>query len=137
METRGVFAPETEAEARTHYETIGPTAQEVVREIAKAMEFDEDEYNERITPAVIETARDALFASLLTVHLGTREEFTDWCADHDYEVIETGSEHVDHVVWHVAPFAETVIAATYQDETRAAIGTLRRQAYGRIYDELF
>lgn len=136
METRGVFAPETEAEARSHYETVGPTAQEVVREIAKAMEFDQAEYEARVTADVIETARDALFASLLTVHVGTREEFTDWCDDHEYEVIEAGSEHVDHVVWHAAPFAETVVAATYQDETRAAIGTLRRQAYGRLYADV-
>ncbi|MDY6819448.1 MAG: DUF5809 family protein [Halobacteriales archaeon] len=136
METRGVFAPDTEAEVHTHYETVGPAAQEVVREIAKAMAFDEAEYDDRVTAEVIETARDAIFASLLTVHIGTREEFTDWCADRDYEVIETGSENVDHVVWHGAPFAETVVAATYQNERRAAIGTLRRQAYGRIYRDV-
>lgn len=136
METEGVFSPETVEEAREAYDSVGPAAQVVVRETAKAMDFDRDEYRERVTSDVVMTARDALFASLLVVSVGEREEYEAWCDDHpDYEVHEVGSENVDRVVWHVAPFAETAVAATFQHEREAAVGTLRRQAFGRIYRE--
>ncbi|PSP57427.1 hypothetical protein BRC82_00280 [Halobacteriales archaeon QS_1_67_19] len=135
METHGLLAPETEAEARDSYESVGPTAQTVVKETAKAMEFAPDEYERRVTGDVIETARDALFASLLAVRTGTRKEYEDWLADRDREVIEQGSEHVSQVAWHDA-LGETVVAATFESEQRAAIATLRRQAYGRVYREV-
>lgn len=134
METHGFLAPETEAEARDRYDETGPAAQTVVKETAKAMAFAPDEYDERVTGEVIETARDALFASLLAVRTGTREEFDDWLADRDREVREEGSENVENVAWHDA-LGETVVAATYQDEQRAAVATLRRQAFGRVYRE--
>lgn len=138
MRTDGVFSPETEAEAREAFDSVGPAAQVVVRETAKAMEFDREEYRDRVTGEVVETARDALFASLLVVHVGDREEWEAWQADNpDYAVHEAGHEEVDNVVWHVAPFAETAVAATFQNEEQAAVGTLRRQAFGRIYRELF
>jgi hypothetical protein len=133
METEGLFSPETLDEARAAYEQVGPVAQTVVRETAKAMEFDRDEYQSRVTSDVVETARDALFASLLEVHVGSAEEFAAWREDHDYEVRVAGSDDVDSVVWHVAPFAETAVAATFQHEREAAVGTLRRQAFGRVY----
>jgi hypothetical protein len=134
METEGSFAPETAATARERYETLGPTAQVVVKEVAKAMEMDREEYRDRVTSDVIETARDALFAETLEVKVGTREEFETWCADRpDYEVHEIGSENVDRIVWHDAPFTETVVAATFQNQREAAVGTLRRQAFGEIY----
>ena len=134
MRTEGVFAPETPDEARGEYETVGPAAQTVVRETTKAMSFDREEYDERVTGDVVETARDALFASLLRVRVGDREEYEAWCADRpEYDVREAGSEHVDRVVWHGAPFAETAVAATFQEKERAAVATLRRQAFGRIY----
>jgi len=137
MRTEGLFAPSSPAEARERYEAAGPTAQTVVREVAKAMEFGKEEYDERITSGVVETARDAIFASLLEVHVGTREEFEQWCDDHeDYEIEEVGSEHVDNVVWHAVLFEEVVVAATFQDEETAAIGTLRRQAFGRVYRDV-
>jgi len=44
-----------------------------------------------------------------------------------------GSEDVDNVVWHAPPFADAAIAATFQDERDAAVATLRRQAFGRLY----
>ena len=136
METQGTFAPETIADAREAYEDVGPAAQTVVRETARAMEFDREEYRDRVTSDVVETARDALFASLLTVRVGTAEEFEDWCAERPaYEVRVEGSDSVDFVVWHAAPFAETIVAATFQNEEAAAVGTLRRQAFGRIYRE--
>ena len=137
MDTEGTVAPTTAAEARERYEAFGSTAQVVVKEVAKAMEMDRAEYRDRVTSDVVETARDALFASTLEVYVGTRAAFDQWVDEHDdYEVRKTGSEHVDNVVWHVAPAADTVVAATYQDEREAAVGTLRRQAFGRVYRDL-
>lgn len=133
METEGVFDPETLAEAREAYESVGPAAQTVVRETATAMEFDREEYHDRVTSDVVETARDALFASLLVVHVGDREAFEDWRADTDADVTLLGSEAVDRVVWHVARFADAAVAATFQDERDAAVATCRRGAFGRLY----
>jgi hypothetical protein len=133
METEGVFDPETLADAREAYESVGPAAQTVVRETASAMDFDREEYRERVTSDVVETARDALFASLLVVHVGDREEFDAWRADATVDVTVLGSDEVDRVVWHVASFADAALAATFQEERDAAVGTCRRQAFGRLY----
>lgn len=146
MHTVGTFAPESLEEAREQYESVGPTAQTVVREVAKAMDFDREEYADRVSSDVVETARDALFASLLSVHVGTRAEFETWVdaydgssaegrdgdEDGELEVEIVGSEHVDQVVWHAAPWGEAV-AATFHEKEEAAIATLRRQAFGRLY----
>ncbi len=136
MDTEGLFAPETAAAARTRYEALGPAAQTVVKETTRAMAFDPEEYDERVTGEVIETARDALFASLLEVQVGTREEFLSWRSEADCDVTEVGNENVDNVVWHVAPFADEAVAATFHEKRRAAVDTLRRQAFGRIYREV-
>jgi len=137
MDTEGTIAPATAAAARERYEALGSTAQVVVKETAKAMEMDAEEYRDRVTSEVVETARDALFASLLEVRVGSREAFDEWVAENGgYEVREVGSENVDSVVWHVAPAADTVVAATFHEEREAAVGTLRRQAFGRIYREM-
>ena len=137
MHTEGVFAPETEAATRERFRAVGPAAQTTVREVAKAMDFDSDEYEDRVTSAVVETAREALFASLLEVRVGSRDEFESWCADHpDDEREMIGSENVDQVVWHAVPFAETVVAATFQEKESAAVGTLRRQAFGSVYRDV-
>lgn len=135
MKRHGFLAPESETDARRRYEAVGPAAQTVVKETAKAMAFDADEYDERVTGDVVETARDALFASLLEVRTGTREEYEEWLADRDREVSERGSENVGRVAWHDA-LGETVVAATYENERRAAVATLRRQAFGHVYREL-
>jgi hypothetical protein len=137
MHTSGVIAPETEAEAREYYDLAGPAAQVVVREVATAMGFDREEYRDRVTPDVVETARDALFASLLEVTVGTRDEYEAWRDEFDGDVAETGSENVDNVAWHAAPYAGEAASATFQDEERAAVSTLRRQAFGRIYRPAF
>ncbi|UPM43601.1 DUF5809 family protein [Halocatena salina] len=136
MHSEGLFAPSTAGAARQRYEELGPASQTVVREVAKSMAFDREEYDERVTTSVVMTAHDALFASLLEVTVGTREEFDDWCEERTYEIELAGSESVDHVVWHPVAFAETVVGATFQSEETAAIGTLRRQAFGRHYREL-
>ena len=135
METRGTDEFETEAAAREAFEAAGPTAQTVVREVAKAMAFDREEYESRVTTAVVETVRDVLFASELAVSVGTREEFEAWREATDLEVTVVGSEAVDHVAWHAAPFCGEAVAATFQDQPDAAVETLRRQALGRLYRE--
>ena len=136
MHTEGWFAPETVEEAREQYESVGPAAQTVVREVARAMSFDRDEYADRVSSDVVETARDSLFASLLEVHVGTREEYASWREAYDGEVIEHGSDSVDNVAWHVGPDGRAV-AATFQSKPDAAVGTLRRQAFGRLYRDAF
>lgn len=85
METRGTFAPETRADALEYYEEVGPVAQVVVREATKAMSFGADEYDERVTPEVIRTARDATFAEMLVVHVGEEGEFDDWLAESEFD----------------------------------------------------
>lgn len=135
-----MFAPTTREEAVERYESTGPASRVVVRETAKAMDFDSDEYADRVTPAVVETARDALFAELLAVRLADRAEFDEWLADSAFDpgdVVELGSEHVDRVAWHPVPFADTVVATTFQEEPDAAASTLRRNAFGRVYREAF
>ncbi|MFP9059601.1 DUF5809 family protein [Natrialbaceae archaeon A-chndr2] len=136
MHTEGWFAPETVEEAREQYESVGPAAQTVVREVARAMSFDRDEYADRVSSDVVETARDSLFASLLEVHVGTHEEYASWREAYDGEVIEHGSDSVDNVAWHAGP-ENVAVAATFQSKPDAAVGTLRRQAFGTIYRELF
>ena len=136
MHTEGTFAPETVEAARERYESLGPTAQVVVREVARAMGFDREEYRDRVTEDVVLTARDALFAGTLAVTVGTREEFEAWREGFDGEVHLAGSENVDHAAWHAPPFAEAAVVATFQNEERAAVGTLRRQAFGRLYRDL-
>jgi len=136
MHTEGILAPGTAQAAREQYAAVGPAAQTTVREVAKAMEFDRGEYDERVTGAVVETARDAIFASLLEVHVGTRTEYEEWCADRDYERDEVGSEHVDRVAWHAADLTGTVVAATFQEKEEAAVATLRRRAFGSVYREI-
>ena len=135
MKTVGTFSFESATEARDQYESVGPAAQTVVREVAKAMAFDREEYDDRVTGDVVETARDALFASLLEVHVGAREEYDDWREEYAGGVTEVGHESVDRVVWHAGPDGEAV-AATFQNEEPAAIATLRRQAFGRLYRPL-
>jgi hypothetical protein len=136
METEGRFAPETVAEARERFADIGPTAQLVVREVAKAMSFGREEYRERVDEDVVATARDALFAANLAVTVGTFDEFEEWREGFEGEVHVAGSEHVEYVVWHA--FDGEAVAATYQQKREAAVGTLRRQAFGRLYrDRLY
>jgi len=135
-ETRGVFAPETTEEARECFEAVGPAAQTVTKELAREMAFSKEEYDERVTSDVVETARDALFASLLQVEVGEYTEFAAARTDHpDAEVVQHGSQDVDNAVWHYVAFADALVAATFQDEPEAAVGTLRRIAFGEYYRE--
>jgi hypothetical protein len=136
MDTRGTFAPESASEASERFEQIGSTAQVLVRELARAMDFDAGEYEERVTPDVVATAREVLFAEQLRVSVGSYEEFEAFRAATDAEVEVIGTENVENVAWHAPPFSEVAVAATFQDEADAAVGTLRRQAFGRIYESV-
>lgn len=136
MRTVGILEFDSPERARESLERLGPPAQTVVREVTRAMDFDRAEYRDRVDSAVVETAREALFGSLLAVTVGTRAEYEEWREAYEGIVHEAGSEHVEHVVWHAGPTGEAV-AATFQDEEAAAIATLRRQAFGRLYRPLF
>ncbi len=138
IETRGVFAPETREEAARHYAQAGPVAKVVVRETAKAMAFDAPEYDERVTPDVVETARDAIFAEQLVAHVADRAAFETWLAESGFseaDVVLLGGDDVDGVAWHPVPFADAVIATTFHEAADAAVSTLRRNAFGRVYRE--
>jgi len=137
METRGFLAPETRADTVDAFESMEPAAQTVTKEVAKAMAFDREEYRDRVTEEVVTTARDALFASLLEVHLGSKAEFEQWTAGHgDLAVNLEGNEHVDRRAWHPIPAAEAVAAVTFHEQPDAAVATVQRQAFGRFYREL-
>jgi hypothetical protein len=136
MDTEGTLAPETTEAARAAYDSLTGTARTVVREVAKAMSFDAEEYDRRVTPAVVATAREALFAEMLAVEVGSREEFEQWRESFDGEVTVLGSDNVERVVWHEVAFAGAAVAATFHAEREAAVGTLRRQAFGRYYREV-
>lgn len=136
METEGRLAPETAEAARADFDSLGPVAQTVVRETAKAMEFDAEEYDCRVTGEVVATAREALFAALLEVRVGSREEFEDWREGFDGEVTVLGSDNVERVAWHAVPFAGAAVATTFHEKREAAVGTLRRQVFGRYYREV-
>ncbi|WP_178915397.1 DUF5809 family protein [Natronomonas gomsonensis] len=134
MDTEGTFAPESWADARNRYEALGPTAQTVVREVTKAMAFDREEYDDRVTSEVVETARQATFAETLAVTVGSTEEFDAWRESFDGDVHVVGSDNVERVAWHAGPDGAAV-AATFQNEPEAAVATLRRVAFNRIYRE--
>lgn len=133
MHTEGVFAPPTATEARERYAAVEPAARTVVREVLAEAVPDRDAFQDLLTEELITRGRNALFASLLRVTVGERGEYEAWRADFDGTVTEVGSEHVSRVVWHA--FDGRAVAATFEDEPDAAVATLRRQAFGRLYQE--
>jgi hypothetical protein len=132
-ETRGTFSPASWADAERRFEALGLTAQTVVREIARAMAFDREEYDERVTGDVVETARQALFAETLSVGVADRETFETWRETYPHSVRIAGSDSVSRVAWHDSTPAETAVAATFETEPDAATSTVRRMAFNRIY----
>lgn len=136
METEGLLSPESESAARESYEAVAPAARETARAVAKALDVEASDYRERVDEDVVLTAHEAIFASLLSVQVGTREEFESWLADREREVTEFGSEHVSGVVWHDAQHVGRVVAATYENEPEAATHALRRQAFATVYSEV-
>jgi hypothetical protein len=135
MHTEGLFAPETIEAAREQYAATDAAADAVLRALARAVPLAEDAGDVHADDDLRLTAREAIFASLLAVHVGTREEFEDWIDDRDRAVEEVGSEQVSNVVWHDAGAADRILAATFENEPEAAVGTLRRQAFATLYRE--
>jgi hypothetical protein len=132
MHTRGTFAPETRADALETYEEVGPVAQVVVREATKAMEFDADEYDERVTPEVIRTARDAVFAELLAVHVGDEAEFDAWLADSEFDaddVVRIGSDNVEIFT---SPDDDTVVLTDSSDRAEVSVDLDDHVTYGNL-----
>ena len=137
MERKGVYEPETVDRVQEAFAETGSAAQVVLKEATKAMGFENSEYDDRVTGDVIQTAHEALFASLLVVYHGPREAFEAWCESHQYSVDLAGSEAAESVVWHPVDIDETVVAASYQNEPAAAAATVRRRAFGQFYREQF
>lgn len=136
MRTQGFLEPETETAAREAFEQLRSPASEVTRAVARAMDLEGDDYRDHVDETVVGAAHEALFGSLLTVRTADRETFEAWRDRQDnaeYSVTMEGSEHVANVAWHAAPMVERVFAATYENERAAAVATLRRLAWGRIY----
>ncbi|ERG93304.1 MAG: hypothetical protein J07HQW1_03365 [Haloquadratum walsbyi J07HQW1] len=134
LDTIGELAPTSTTTVYERFDSLGSTAQTVVREIATAMGFDREEYNDRITSEVVEAARETLFAERLAVRVASQDEFEQWVDSHPaVDVEQMGSPNVDRVAWHHAPFSDAVIAATFQNEQAAAVSTLRRRSFGEIY----
>jgi len=136
METEGLLEPETRAQVQERYSGLGPAADEMVRAATRAMGFDTEEYDERVTDEVRVATQQALFASLLTVRVGTRAEYERWRESHGGELVELGSGDATNVVWHDPPWTDEAVAATFRNERRAAVGTLRKQAFGHLYSEV-
>ncbi len=137
MDTAGVFAPRSTAEARDQFESVAQAAETVTKEIAEAGTESTEAYERLVDPTVVETAQQALFASLLEVHTGTREAYEHWLDSHDVtETSMAGTETVPHRAWHPVWPESAVFAVSYQDRPEAAIATLRRQAFGQRYRAL-
>jgi len=135
MRREGTLSPDTWAAARERFEAYGLTARTVVREVARAMEFDREEYQERVTGDVVETARRAMFAEALAVRVDDAEGFAAWREETPNDVRIVGHDEAERVAWHVAPAAGRAVAATFQSEPEAAVATVRRMAFNRIYRE--
>lgn len=136
METEGVFTPETREAVRERYTELEPAAGEIIRTVARAMNFDGEEYDNRVTDDVNEAAQDAMFASLLAVRVGDREEYEHWRESHEGDLVVAGSEAADRAVWHDPDWTRAAVAATFHTERAAAVATLRRQAFGHLYSEV-
>jgi hypothetical protein len=134
-DTRGTFDPESWGAAERRYERLGRAAQVVVRAVTKAMDFDRQEYDRRVDPGVVETARQAMFAETLSVRVADAAAFDSWRAEYEGDVHTAGSDAVGNVAWHVSTPAGTAVAATFENEPEAAVGTVRRMAFNRLYRE--
>ncbi|MFB6086537.1 MAG: DUF5809 family protein [Halodesulfurarchaeum sp.] len=134
MEIRGHFTPETEAAVREQYGSLAPVAETVTKEIAEANADTRTEYRDLIDSETIETAQQALFASLLEVQVGTTEAWESWLAEQeDFDVELAGTEPVSGRAWHPVWPREVVVAVSFEDRTDAAVSAVKRQAFGRHY----
>lgn len=134
METRGHFAPSTEAEVRETYESLAQAAATVTKEIAEANADSRADYQTLIGSETVETAQQALFASMLEVQVGTTEAYDAWLADHDeLETELAGAEPVSGRAWHLVSARDVVVVASFEERPDAAVSAVQRQAFGRHY----
>ncbi|MFW6004214.1 MAG: DUF5809 family protein [Halodesulfurarchaeum sp.] len=134
METRGHLSPATEDAVRETYESLAGAAETVTKEIAEANAETREDYRELTDSGTVETARQALFASLLEVQVGTVAEYESWLAEHDeLEPELAGTEPVSGRAWHPVWARDAVVAASFEDRPDAAVGAVQRQAFGRHY----
>lgn len=136
MDTEGLFAPASVTTAREQYEAAEHAAGVVVHELLRTLSTSGKAIDDTDDAALRSTATEALFASLLEIHVGTREEFESYQADRERAVEVLGSEYVSGVAWHDAEALDRVIAATYENEPAAAADALRRQAFAKGYREV-
>lgn len=134
MQLRGMFTPETATAARERYESLALPAETVTKELAEAGTGSADAYREFLTPEVLDTAQQSLFAGLLAVRVGSREEYEEWLADHeDLTPTLAGHESVARRAWHPINPRDAVAAVSFEDSPDAAVATVRRQAFGKHY----
>lgn len=134
METRGHFAPRTETAASEQYDELALAAKTVTKEIAEAGTDTSAEYRALVDDSVIETAQQALFASLLEVHVGSVSEYEAWLSDHEgLDVSLAGTDTVPRRAWHPVWPTDQGTAVSFQNSPEAAIATVRRQAFGQHY----
>ena len=139
MRIDGFLTPESARAAQEAYAALAVPARDVTRAVVMAMDIEVDDYHDLVEETVIDAAREAQFGSLLEVRTADREAFDEWCdrPEHaELTVTVEGSEQVANVAWHVAPSVGRVIAATYESQREAAVSTLRRLAWGRIYRDM-
>jgi hypothetical protein len=134
METRGHFAPATDAAVREAYDSLARVAETVTKEIAEANTDTRADYRRLTDTETVETAQEALFASLLEVQVGSTEAYEEWIDQHpDFEVEFAGTEPVPNRAWHPVRPRGTVVAVSFQDAPDAAVAAVQRQAFGRHY----
>lgn len=137
MDTRGQFAPETKAAARSLYDDLAIAAETVTKTLAETSTDSREAYHELLDQERIDAAHEALFASLLEVHVGSVEEFESWMNRHDaFQLSLSGPETVPRRAWHPVRPRKTVTAVSFQTAPEAAVATVRRQAFGTQYREL-
>jgi len=136
METEGLFAPESPAAVRERYAELADAAEATVEAAAREQATTGEEYDDLTAEPALAAGREALFAALLAVRVGDRAEFGEWRERSDSEVELLGSEGAEGVAWHAPAFADRAVAVTFHEERGAAVGTLRRQAFGRLYRPL-
>ena len=139
MRIDGFLTPESAPAAHDAYEALAVPARDVTRAVVMAMDIEGDDYRQLVDESVTGAAQEAMFGSLLEVRTADREAFDHWCDRPDnaeLTVTMEGSEHVANIAWHEAPSVDRVIAATYESQREAAVSTLRRLAWGRIYRDM-
>jgi hypothetical protein len=136
MERRGLFSFDSEADLAAVHQALLPAGETVTEELLDVLAYHQEASEVSVTTELVETAHEAIFASLLEVYTGDSDEFDAWLRDHpELEVHLEGHEHAERRAWHPVGPAGAVVAVTFQQEVEAAAEMVRRQAVGRYYRE--